>query len=252
MLLDASKAFDHVHYIKLFKLFIKRGICPVTARFLLNLYTNQKLCIKLGARVSPTFSVSNGVKQGDVLSLIFFCVYMDELLYRLRLSGFGCHVGNIYIPAIGFADDVALLAPTISSLKLLLNVVNSFSNEYCVKIIPDKSKLLVFGKSYNNDINIVFNNSIIPSNLQTDHLGHAVGPVIGHEDINLLCIDFMLRMNFLLSNFKHCSHDVKYRLVKSYCMAFYGYVLLDISSKNINKGQLSVMKILIYYVMILC
>ena len=85
---------------------------------------------------------------------------MDKLLYKLRLSGFGCHVGNISIPAIGYADDLALLAPTISSLKLLLNVVNSFGNEYCVKINPDKSKLLVFGKSYNSDINIVFNDSI--------------------------------------------------------------------------------------------
>ena len=122
MLLDASKAFDHVHYIKLFKLLTERGICPVIARSLLNLYTNQKLCIKWGAIVSPTFSVRNGVKQGGVLSPILFCVYMDELLYRLRLSGFGCHVGNISIPAIGYADDVALLAPTISSLKLLLNV----------------------------------------------------------------------------------------------------------------------------------
>ena len=95
--------------------------------------------------------------------------------------------------------------------------------------------MLVFCKSYNSDINIVFNDSIIPSSLQTDHLGHVVGPAIGHEDINSLCNDFMLRMNFLLSNFKHCSRDVKYRLVKSYYMAFYGYVLLDLSSNNINK-----------------
>ena len=65
---------------------------------------------------------------------------------------------------------------TISSLKLLLNVVNSFGNEYFVKINPDKSNLLVFGKSYNSDITIVFNDSIIPLSLQTDHLGHAVGP----------------------------------------------------------------------------
>ena len=42
-------------------------------------------------------------------------------------------------------------------------------------------------------------------------------------------------MNFVFRKFKHSSHDVKYRLVKSYCMAFYGYVLLDLSSKNINK-----------------
>ena len=64
MLLDVSKTFDHVHYIKLFKLLIERELCPVTARFLLNLYTKQKLCIKWGAIVSPTFNVSNGVKQG--------------------------------------------------------------------------------------------------------------------------------------------------------------------------------------------
>ena len=95
--------------------------------------------------------------------------------------------------------------------------------------------MLVFGKSYNSDINIVFNDSIIPSSLQTGHLGHVVGPAIGHEDINSLCNDFMLRINFLLSDFKHCSYDVKYRLVKSYCMAFYGYVLLDLTSKNIKK-----------------
>ena len=77
-----------------------------------------------------------------MLSPILFCVYIDELLYILRLSGFGCHVGNTSIPAIGYADDVALLAPTIPSLKLLLNVVNSFGNEYCVKINPVKASCL--------------------------------------------------------------------------------------------------------------
>ena len=46
MLLDASKAFDHVHYIKLFNLLIESGICPVLTRFLLNLYITKKLCIK--------------------------------------------------------------------------------------------------------------------------------------------------------------------------------------------------------------
>ena len=31
-LIDASKAFDRVHYIKLFKLLISRNICPIVAR----------------------------------------------------------------------------------------------------------------------------------------------------------------------------------------------------------------------------
>ena len=56
---------------------------------------------------------------------------------------------------------------------------------------------------------MVFNDSIIPSSLQTDHLGDVVGPAIDHEDINSLCNDFYVENELLLNNFKHCSHDVK-------------------------------------------
>ena len=38
LLLDASQAFDRVHYIKLFKLLIDKGMCFLTARFLLSSY----------------------------------------------------------------------------------------------------------------------------------------------------------------------------------------------------------------------
>ena len=36
LLLDASKAFDRVDYIKLFEKLIKKGMCPLTVRLLLN------------------------------------------------------------------------------------------------------------------------------------------------------------------------------------------------------------------------
>ena len=111
-----------------------------------------------------------GFKQGGVISPILFCVYSDELLYRLKSSGFGCHMGNVPIPTISYTDDIALLAPTISSLKLLLYIVKSFGNEYSVNIKPNKSKLLVFGKSYTNNLNITFNYCNISSVLYADIL----------------------------------------------------------------------------------
>ena len=144
---------------------------------------------------------------------------------------FGC----VSIPAISHADDIALLAPTISSLKLLLNIVKSFGNGYSVKINPDKSKLLVFRKSYNDNLNITFNGCNVSCVSHTDNLGYIVGPDTGNQDIDQMCKDFVMRVNFLFSNFNRCSYDVKYGLVQSYCMAFYGYVLLDLTSKNINK-----------------
>ena len=61
---DASKAFDNVHYVKLFQLLLKRGLCPLTVRFLINLYTSEKLNVRWGNCDSFGFAVSNVEKQG--------------------------------------------------------------------------------------------------------------------------------------------------------------------------------------------
>ena len=57
LLLDASHAFDRVHYIKLFKLLIDKGMCFLTARFLLSSYIEQHLRVKWKDIVSTEFSV---------------------------------------------------------------------------------------------------------------------------------------------------------------------------------------------------
>ncbi len=43
LLLDATKAFDRVHYYKLFKLLIDKGMSPLVIRLLIFMYTNQKM-----------------------------------------------------------------------------------------------------------------------------------------------------------------------------------------------------------------
>ena len=87
VLLDASKAFDRVNFIKLFKKLIEKRMCPLVIRLLLNSYTNQKLNVRWNATLSELFGVTNGVRQGGILSPILFGVYMDELLNRINRSG---------------------------------------------------------------------------------------------------------------------------------------------------------------------
>ncbi|CAL4123305.1 unnamed protein product, partial [Meganyctiphanes norvegica] len=89
LLLDASKAFDRVNYIKLFNKLLDRGMCPLTVRLLLNMYTTQKLQVKWNSNISPKFDVTNGVRQGGVLSPLLFSVYIDELLEKLKRNGIG-------------------------------------------------------------------------------------------------------------------------------------------------------------------
>ena len=56
-------------------------------------------------------NITNGVKQGDVISPRMFTIYIDQLLLRLKKSGIGCHLHGKYMESLGYVDDVILLSP---------------------------------------------------------------------------------------------------------------------------------------------
>ena len=62
--LDASKAFDKVHYGKLFNLMLKRSVPSVIVRFILDGYTRHRMCAQWERHTSRTFHVCNGVNKG--------------------------------------------------------------------------------------------------------------------------------------------------------------------------------------------
>ncbi len=105
-LLDASSAFDRVNYVKLFRLLMKRKLCPILLRFLIVFYTNQNICVHWGNSTSDFCTVSNGVKQGGVLSPILFTIYIDELLCHLQNVHMSCDICHVFCDALGYADDV--------------------------------------------------------------------------------------------------------------------------------------------------
>ena len=77
--LDASKAFDRVNHTILFEKLAKRGVPSYILRLLICWYQHQNMCVKWGSLTSDLFSVSNGVRQGSILSPHFFNVYVDDL-----------------------------------------------------------------------------------------------------------------------------------------------------------------------------
>ena len=231
-MLDASKAFDRVHYVKMFSLLLKKGVCPLVARVLSTLYTNQSVNIKWGNTKSSSFEVSNGVKQGGILSPIMFAVYMDEMFMRLKNAGYGCYIGSLFVGSLGYADDSILLSPSIYALKLMLNIVHKYGNEYNVKFNPEKSKLLCYLKGRSSIKGIRYGDVYIEAVDCYDHLGNPLGPGVKNTDVNSITIKFIQSVNYVLSVFGKCHSSIKYQLFKSYCMPLYGAMLWDFSLIN--------------------
>ena len=64
--------------------------------------------------------IENGARQGVVNSQILFYVYVDTLLISPKETGAGCCISCIFTGAMGYADDIILLAAT----RHVLRVVN--------------------------------------------------------------------------------------------------------------------------------
>ena len=113
--LDASKAFDLVDHGILFEILQSRGL-PAPVLCFLRWYCSQQMCVRWNSCMSHSFFVSNGVRQGSVLSPVLFAVYLDGLLQKLSETGVGCYRGTHFVGAVCYADDIALLAPSPSAL----------------------------------------------------------------------------------------------------------------------------------------
>ena len=142
--LDASKAFDRVNHCKSFEKLAKRGIPNYILRILIFWYDKQKMCVKWGCLTSELFPVSNGVRQGSILSPHFFNVYVDDLSTKLNILNIGCVMGEFIINHLLYADDIVLISPSSAGLKKLLEVCEHFGKDNDILFNATKSVVMFF------------------------------------------------------------------------------------------------------------
>ena len=236
LMLDATKAFDRVHYCKLFKVMLQRKISPIVIRLLMNMYTGQRLQVKWGSSVSDTFSVSNGVKQGGVLSPILFSLYVDGLMLKLKNNGIGCHLGNNYVGALAYADDITLLCPSIIGLRQMIKVCEEYANEYNILFNGAKSQLLMFKGRNCKPVygNVYVNGTVVEYSESAIHLGHQINVNDRDFGIRKGIANFWKSFNLFMSNFGHINCDTKIRLFHQYCCSFYGAPLWHLHCNVMN------------------
>ena len=81
--------------------------------------------------------MTRGVKQGDCLSPLLFNLMLDELLDELP-DHIGVEIGGCKINALGFADDIILLASSKAGMKFLIQKTEEFFGLRSMKITAKK------------------------------------------------------------------------------------------------------------------
>lgn len=118
-----------------------------------------------------------------------FCIYIDDLLVKLSLSGVGCFIGFNFVGALAYADDIVLLAPTPSAMRKLLSICDIYAKEYDILFNAKKSKFLAVVGSRRRSLfkltcNCAFHigGNPIENVASFSHLGHIITSSLGDEE----------------------------------------------------------------------
>ena len=223
--LDASKAFDRVNHYKLFHKLVNRGVPGYLVRILVFWYSNQTMCVRWGNMTSKGFKVSNGVRQGGILSPYLFNIYMDDLSLILSKKYAGCKIASRIINHLFYADDLVLMCPSYRGLQDLLDVCASYAESHDIKFNTSKSVVLI---RRNN----LLKNAVIPNFRlcdddltevkETKYLGHLIrADGKDDKDIQKACGKLYAQGNSLIRKFHMCTDKVKIKLFVTFCSQFY-------------------------------
>ena len=95
---------------------VDAGVNGKMWRLLKNWYEGGSCQVKLDGKLSQSFPVGRGVKQGSVLSPALFLLVMDPLLRQLQASGLGLIINKYYTGGYMHADDIRTLATSEETL----------------------------------------------------------------------------------------------------------------------------------------
>ena len=185
---------------------------------------------------SKSFGCLNGVKQGGVLSPIIFTVYIDELLLKLRSSGFGCYIDDTFVGALGYADDVTLMSPSIRGLKQMVDICETFAVEYDIKFNEKKTVAILFGNGESPECHLKLNGQPVTWVREVKHLGNIVtSDLTDARDCARKRSIFIGSVNKLLGSYGKIQSNVLCKLFQIYCCSFYGSELWCCNSYGFNR-----------------
>ena len=189
-------------------------------------YLKQQICVRWGEVTSGYFAVSNGVRQGGILSPHLYNLYVNDLSKLLNNACVGCYWGKVIVNHLLYADDMVLFAPSAKGLQKLLNICSAYGCNNDIMYNAEKSKVMYLAPYKGDKLEIrpilyISGNCMTYVNTYL-YLGHIICDNLNdEEDMKAKMRLLYGRSNSLIRKFYFCSKQVKKMLFISFCSNIY-------------------------------
>ena len=243
--LDCSKAFDKVSHKGLFLKLVKRQIPLCFLNILIYWLSNLSSQCRWRNTLSETYAITSGVKQGGILSPFLFTVFMNDLLIIIRKKGLGCHVKSMFLGAIMFADDLALITPSRYAMQELISVCDSYCKEHGLSFNAKKSKSIIFGKKFDTIVpaSLTLNNEPIQYIKEWKYLGCLV---VSGKEFTFSCrnelSNFRRSVNSIIASIAKPSEQVSMMMLYQFSIPILTYAseVKEFSNSDMHSCQVAV------------
>ena len=234
--LDASKAFNLIDHGILLDTLMQRGLPFPIVRFLASWYSTQKMQVHWHKFLSEPFCLQWCLPRQCYITTPF-CSDVHSLLLDLCDSVVGCYWGCSFVGDYGYGDDVALLVPCTSAMRIMLQICCSFFASHKLTFNLTKRQLIccyalsvhpITPTIYFNAIKLSFVDQVIHlGHVLTDNLDDIADILRAVKDINRKANSLLKFLNPLIMTF----------LLKFYCLSLYGCCLWSLNTRAIKFRQ---------------
>ena len=160
--IDFTKAFDSVDQQKLWEALKQHtSINPAYINLISLLYKNSKTKIRTDVGITRLLELLKGVKQGDLLSALLFCVALMIILQNTLLdTNNGIIIGGEPHNNMGYADDIAIVAESLEEMNEILNRLQHFAEIFGLKINVAKTKIMLVGSHSTSTVPSIGNQTL--------------------------------------------------------------------------------------------
>ena len=140
--IDFTKAFGSIKLDKLLKLLETTSMNKIYINLLKLTYDESNAQIKTNIGITRSFKILNGLKQGDILSALLFCIMIAAIIWNSESdcqSGF--YIGGELVSNLTYAD-IALMNTAQKDLQKFIDCLVKYSAEVGLYINLSKTECM--------------------------------------------------------------------------------------------------------------